>query len=156
MKKLILIPALFLLAFSGCKCPEPATVYRTDSVFVEKTYRDTVFEIESDSTMLELFLECDSANNVLITEISHSKEGKPKIEYRYVLREKKLYIKAKIDKERFKATIIDTIYKQFKERFVIQKEITNELTFIQKILFYLGLISLLGIVIFIVIYALKK
>ena len=63
----IIIGAMLL---SGCKTCVPVVEYRDSIRIVEVRTRDTAIVTEADSAQLRLLLRCDSANNVLIDEVT--------------------------------------------------------------------------------------
>ena len=62
----------FALFFVGCKTCVPVIEYRDSIRTVEVRTHDTTIVTEADSAQVQLLLRCDSANNVLIDEITTS------------------------------------------------------------------------------------
>ena len=68
----VIVAAIILAAmlFSGCKTCVPVIEYRDSIRTVEVRTHDTTIVTAADSASLQLLLRCDSANNVLIDEIT--------------------------------------------------------------------------------------
>lgn len=67
----IVFLGMLILAMIGCKCNcIPSEVHTTDSVFVEVRTRDTVITTTADSASLVALVRCDSANRVMIEQLS--------------------------------------------------------------------------------------
>lgn len=68
----VIVAAVILAAmlFSGCKTCVPIIEYRDSIRTVEVRTHDTTIITEADSASLQLLLRCDSANNVLIDEVT--------------------------------------------------------------------------------------
>lgn len=68
---LAVLTAIFMaIGFTGCKTCVPIVETRDSIRTVEVHTRDTAFITKADSAQAKLLLRCDSANNVLIDEIS--------------------------------------------------------------------------------------
>ena len=59
-----------MLAMFGCKTPQPIVQTEVKEVLIERVINDTIVTIAPDSASIKALLECDSAGNVLIKELS--------------------------------------------------------------------------------------
>ena len=59
-----------MLAMFGCKTPQPIVQTEVKEVLIERIINDTIVTIAPDSASIKALLECDSAGNVLIKELS--------------------------------------------------------------------------------------
>ncbi len=140
-------------------------LYPSQTIEVEKTVtekeiiRDTIIQVQSDSTLLQALIRCDSTGRARLEEIQVLKEAS-RIQQELSLKENTkphepaiLTVKATVDSMR--------IYLQYKERFkeetkteiretIIEKEV-NILEPYQKFLINVGLISIF-LLIFMLIY----
>ena len=70
----IIVIAAILVAlavcFCSCRTPQPIVQTETKEVLIERVINDTIVTIEPDSASIRALLECDSAGNVLIKELS--------------------------------------------------------------------------------------
>ena len=68
----VIVAAIILAAMllSGCKTCVPVIEYRDSIRTVEVRTHDTTIVTAADSASLQLLLRCDSANNVLIDEVT--------------------------------------------------------------------------------------
>ena len=73
MKKIFFISFIILAtALSSCKTCIPVVEYRDSVRTIEVRVRDTAIITKADSASLQLLLRCDSANNVLIDEVTNA------------------------------------------------------------------------------------
>lgn len=67
--------AMLVWMLQGCKTPQPIVQTEVKEVVVEREVRDTIVTIAPDSASIRALLECDSAGNVLIKELTEA-QGK--------------------------------------------------------------------------------
>lgn len=67
--------AMLVWMLQGCKTPQPIVQTEVKEVVVEREVRDTIVTILPDSASIKALLECDSAGNVLIKELTEA-QGK--------------------------------------------------------------------------------
>ena len=72
---LALCAFLFAWMVTSCKTPQPIVQTEVKEVIVEREVRDTIVTILPDSASIKALLECDSAGNVLIRELTEA-QGK--------------------------------------------------------------------------------
>lgn len=77
MKPIIYFILLTPILSIGCRGLKPVVVenYRTDSVYITETLRDTAIIVEPDSALLTALLECDSLGQVHIKQLMDYKAG---------------------------------------------------------------------------------
>ena len=96
--KRIIIPILALSAIGGC-CPKLYT-YKTENtehvVTVTETVRDTVIQVQPDSSIVEALIRCDSTGRARLEEISTLKES-VRVQQTLTLKENKLTAKTIVD-----------------------------------------------------------
>ncbi len=144
--KIILLSAL---AVTSC-CPKlyPHKTERAEhTVTITETTRDTVIQVQPDSSIVQALIKCDSTGQARLEEIRTLKES-ARVQQRLALNDNKLTAKVVVDsmgiyltyKERHKAEqeiqVVET---------VIEKEV-NVLKWWQKSLMVLGLIFSIAIV----------
>lgn len=72
---IVFVTLFATLSLVGCKTPQPIVQTEVKEVVVEKEVRDTIVTIAPDSASIKALLECDSAGNVLIKELTEA-QGK--------------------------------------------------------------------------------
>lgn len=156
----LIIALLLLIAFTACKSKENITkqTYEKDTVFekITEIKRDTIIEIQADSSIIKAYFECNEENEVILTKLESMRNGKPEIITKYV--NEVLRIKAKIPKQELKVTVKDKIIELYEKHWrkgVITKtvEIEKDLNWWQKTRLIIGTISLL-IVAVVILFAL--
>ena len=70
-----IVAAVLVAMLQGCKTPQPIVQTDVKEVVIEKEVRDTIVTIAPDSASIKALLECDSAGNVLIRELTEA-QGK--------------------------------------------------------------------------------
>ena len=70
----VVLTTMALIVF-GCRTPQPIVQTEVKEVVIEKEVRDTIVTIAPDSASIKALLECDSAGNVLIRELTEA-QGK--------------------------------------------------------------------------------
>lgn len=136
MKRLFFI-ILIMAVFASCKSQKPATCTPVKTVEKHITTLVPVY-LPADSALLKAYLECDSANKVIMTSISEKKSGR--IESNLSLQDNILNYRIK--------TVRDTVYAP-SDSIVVYKEIPVQITIekpvykmtkLQQIFFYVGII----------------
>lgn len=144
--KRIIISIVALAVFCGC-CPK-LYPHKTEStehmVVVTETIRDTIVQVQPDSSIVQALIMCDSTGRARLEEIRTLKES-VRVQQTLALKENKLTAKAVVDsmgiyltykeryKEKQKVQIIET---------VIEKEV-NVLKWWQKALMWMGAVNTL-------------
>ena len=158
MKRIIRL-IVILTIVQGC-CPK-LYPYRTENidhtVITTETVRDTVIQIQPDSSIVQALIKCDSTGRARLEEIRTLKES-ARVQQALALKDNWLTAK----------TVVDSmgIYLTFKERHkeeqhvqtietVIEKEV-NVLKWWQKALMWLGIFSMIFLLITIVLKMLLK
>ena len=140
--KIILLSAL---AVASC-CPKlyPRKTENTEhTVVITETIRDTVIQVQPDSSIVQALIMCDSTGRARLEEIRTLKESS-RVQQTLALKGNKLTAKAVVDSM--------GIYLTFKERYreeqkvqvvetVIEKEV-NVLKWWQKALIWIGVFSM--------------
>lgn len=144
--KRIIIPIVALATFCGC-CPKlyPHKTESTEhTVTITETVRDTIIQVQPDSSIVQALIKCDSAGRARLEEIQTLKES-ARIQQILALKDNKLTAKAIVDSM--------GIYLTYKERHkeeqqvrtiesVIEKEV-NVLKWWQKVLMTIGIVSII-------------
>lgn len=141
---------ILLSALAAVSCCPKLYPHRTENiehtVTITETVRDTVVQIQPDSSIVQALLECDSTGQARLAEIRTLKES-ARVRQTLALKDNKLTAKSVVDsmgiyltyKERYreeqKSQIVET---------VIEKEV-NVLRWWQKSLMALGLVFSIGI-----------
>ena len=81
MKKFLTI-LIAMVAMAACKVCEPIMIEKEVGKTVEVIHRDTTILTKADSAQVRLLLRCDSANNVLLDEISTSEGERLRLQAR--------------------------------------------------------------------------
>ncbi len=144
--KRIIIPIVAFETFCGC-CPKlyPHKTENTErTVTITETVRDTIIQVQPDSSIVQALIKCDSAGRARLEEIQTLKES-ARIQQILALKDNKLTAKAIVDSM--------GIYLTYKERHkeeqqvrtiesVIEKEV-NVLKWWQKVLMTIGIVSII-------------
>ena len=144
--KQIIIPIVALATISGC-CPRlyPHKTESTEhSVTITETIKDTVIQVQPDSSIVQALIRCDSTGRARLEEIRTLKES-ARVRQTMALKDNRLTAK----------TVVDSmgIYLTYKERHkeeqkiqvvetVTEKEI-NVLKWWQKALMLIGVIYII-------------
>ena len=149
--KIILLPAL---AVTSC-CPK-LYPYKTEStehtVTITETVRDTVIQVQTDSSIVQALIRCDSTGQARLEEIRTLKES-ARVQQTLALEDNKLTAKAVVDSM--------GIYLTYKERHkeeqqvqtietVIEKEV-NILKWWQKFLMWTGIVAVSVFLLFLIV-----
>lgn len=142
----IIIPIVALATFCGC-CPKlyPHKTENTEhTVVVTETIRDTIIQVQPDSSIVQALIQCDSTGRARLEEIRTLKES-ARVQQTLALKDNRLTAKAVVDsmgifltyKERYredqKVQVVET---------VIEKEV-NVLKWWQKVLMTIGIVSII-------------
>ncbi len=151
---------IFLTALTAVSCCPKLYPHKTENteriVTVRETVRDTVIQVQPDSSVVEALVRCDSTGRARLEEIRMLKQS-ARVQQTLALQDNRLTAKAVVDSM--------GIYLTYKERYkeeqkvrtietVIEKEI-NVLKWWQKVLMWMGGIAVLSIVLLGVIGILK-
>lgn len=120
--KQIIIPILALSAIGGCS--PKLYPYKTENtehtVTITEAIRDTVIQVQPDSSIIQALVRCDSTSQVCLEEIRTLKES-VRVQQTLALKENKLTAKAIVDsmgiyltykerhKEEQKAQLVETV-----------------------------------------------
>lgn len=142
-----IIPLIVILTIvQGC-CPK-LYPYKTESlehtVTITETIRDTVIQVQPDSSIIQALIRCDSAGQARLEEIRTLKES-ARLQQTLSLKNNRLTTKAVVDSM--------GIYLTYKERHkeeqqvrtietVVEKEV-NVLKWWQKALIWMGMLSII-------------
>lgn len=144
---------VILTIVQGC-CPKlyPCKTENLEhTVTITETIRDTVIQVQPDSSIIQALIRCDSAGQARLEEIRTLKES-ARVQQTLALKDNKLTTKAIVDSM--------GIYLTYKERYkeeqkvqtietVIEKEV-NVLKWWQKALIWMGMFSIIFSVITVV------
>ena len=144
--KRIIISIVALATFCGC-CPKlypHKTENLEHTVTITETIRDTVIQVQPDSSIIQALIRCDSAGQARLEEIRTLKES-ARLQQTLSLKNNRLTTKAVVDSM--------GIYLTYKERHkeeqqvrtietVVEKEV-NVLKWWQKALIWMGMFSMI-------------
>lgn len=120
MKNLAFI-FIILLVTTSCrqlKMLTPGTTTNNESI-LQETVRDTIILFTADSSYFRAFLECDSANQIIMRELENI-QGK-KVRQDIVYRNKILTVQAKIDSQAVYIALKDRYQKSTDKEVVVQQ-----------------------------------
>lgn len=134
-----------LVALSCCPKLYPNKMESTEhTVTVTETIRDTIIQVQPDSSIVQALIKCDSTGRARLDEIRTLKES-ARVQQTLALKDNRLTAKAVVDsmgifltyKERYredqKVQVVET---------VIEKEV-NVLKWWQKVLMTIGIVSII-------------
>ncbi len=139
---------IFLTTLTAVSCCPKLYPHKTENtehiVTVTETVRDTVIQVQPDSSIVQALIKCDSTGRARLEEIQTLKQS-ARVQQTLVLQDNRLTAKAIVDSM--------GIYLTYKERYkeeqkvrtietVIEKEI-NVLKWWQKALMWIGVVSTL-------------
>ncbi|MFI3263549.1 MAG: hypothetical protein R3Y26_11690 [Rikenellaceae bacterium] len=147
----------FTLLILGCKSVQPIVIENrtTDSVFVHEHVRDTIVELQRDSSTLKALIECDSIGNAHILRILELENGSRLVAPSISISDNILQSTAKVDSQAIYLALKDTYTTQVKETVVTQVREVNVLSWWQKLWCTLGKV-LSGIILIYVLMGLLK
>ncbi len=153
MKRIII--SIVTLAIFCCCCPKlyPHKTESTEhTITITETVRDTVLQVQPDSSIVQALIMCDSTGRARLEEIRTLKESS-RVKQTLALDDNKLTAKAVVDsmgifltyKERYreeqKAQVVET---------VIEKEV-NILKWWQKVLMWTGIVAVSVFLLFLIV-----
>ena len=121
---------IFLIfTLAGCSVKYLPVVSRDTVRVVNEVVRDSIIELPADSSFIKAWFECDSLNQVIMTELQN-RSGK-KVKHSTSFNQGQLIVKAKVDsqavyiawKERHDSTaVLETVIKEVEvEKIVYRK-----------------------------------
>ena len=158
MKRIII--SIVTLAIFCCCCPKlyPHKTESTEhTITITETVRDTVLQVQPDSSIVQALIMCDSTGRARLEEIRTLKESS-RVKQTLALDDNKLTAKAVVDsmgifltyKERYreeqKAQVVET---------VIEKEV-NVLKWWQKALMWTGVTAVSIFLLFLIVSILRR
>ncbi len=144
------LTAASLSVLSGC-CPKlyPHKTENTERIVtVTETVRDTVIQVQPDSSIVEALIRCDSTGRARLEEIRTLRQS-ARVRQTLALKDNRLTTKAVVDSMGIYLTYKDRYKEEVKVQTletVIEKEV-NILYWWQKALMWAGVLSCLTIVI---------
>lgn len=149
---ILIVCFLFLV---GCRTSTPTTKTEIKTIIQRDTtiVFDTIVKIRPDSSVLMLYAECDSNNNLLLSELEMIQGARAKIKYEYI--DNYINVECLCDSLELEIEEQKTINKYITEQYIEQqKTIVEKDSFIKK----LGLIcvGMLLMLIVMLILILKK
>lgn len=157
--KRIIISIVVLATICGC-CPRlyPQKTESTEHIVtVSETIRDTIIQVQSDSSIVQALIRCDSTGRARLEEIRTLKES-ARVQQTLALKDNKLTAKTVVDsmgifltyKERYreeqKAQVVET---------VTEKEV-NVLKWWQKALMWTGAVAVSVFLLFLIARIFKR
>lgn len=150
MKRIILWAIALTIVQSCCPKLYPHKTENTEhTVTITETVRDTIIQIQPDSSIVQALIKCDSTGRARLEEIRTLKES-ARVQHTLALKDNRLTTKVVVDSM--------GIYLTYKERHkeerkiqtietVIEKEV-NVLKWWQKTLMWIGVIAVFSIALF--------
>lgn len=120
MKQLALI-LIILLVTTSCKQLKlltPGTTTENENI-VQETIRDTIILFKADSSYFRAYLECDSANRIIMSTLENV-QGQ-KVRQDIIYRDKILTVQAKIDSQAVYIALKDRYQKSTDKEVVVQE-----------------------------------
>ena len=120
MKKITFLIAL-VVVLSGCKQLKlltPGTTTEIENI-VQETIRDTIILFKADSSYFRAYLECDSANRIIMSTLENV-QGQ-KVRQDIIYRDKILTVQAKIDSQAVYIALKDRYQKSTDKEVVVQE-----------------------------------
>ncbi len=153
------LTAALLIVLSGCS-PKlyPHKTENTEHVVtVTETVRDTVIQVQPDSSIVEALIKCDSTGRARLEEIRTLRQS-ARVRQTLALKDDRLTAKAVVDSMGIYLTYKDRYKEDVKVRTietVIEKEV-NILHWWQKVLMWAGAIALLALFQFLLIHIVRR
>ena len=139
---------IFLSALVVASCCPKLYPHKTEStehiVTVTETVRDTVIQVQPDSSIVEALIRCDSTGRARLEEIRTLRESS-RVQQTLALNDNKLTAKVSVDSMRIFLTYKERYREEHKAKVVetaIEKEV-NVLKWWQKALMWMGAVSTL-------------
>lgn len=95
MKRFVLIQIMLVLTLAGCKTAYLPVVSTDTVTIVNEVVRDSIVSIPADSSFIRAWFECDSLNQVIMTELE-TKSGK-KVQQQTTFENGQLLVAATVD-----------------------------------------------------------
>lgn len=127
---ILIICFLFLV---GCRITAPTTKTEIKTIQRDTTIVfDTIVKIRPDSSLLLLYAECDSNNNLLLSELKTMQGARAKIKYKYI--DNYIYVDCLCDSLEVEIENQKTINKYITEQYIEQqKTIVEKDSFIKRL-----------------------
>ena len=139
---------IFLTALTAVSCCPKLYPHKTENteriVTVRETVRDTVIQIQPDSSIVEALIRCDSTGRARLEEIQTLRQS-ARVQQTLALKDNRLTSKAVVDSMGIYLTYKDRYREEQKVQTietVIEKEV-NILHWWQKVLMWAGVVSTL-------------
>ena len=152
---------IFLAALAAVSCCQKLYPHKTENteriVTVTETVRDTVIQVQPDSSIVEALIRCDSTGRARLEEIQTLRQS-ARVQQTLVLKDNCLTSKAVVDSMGIYLTYKDRYKEEQKVQTietVIEKEV-NILYWWQKALMWVGVLSCLTIVIMVLLKFLRS
>lgn len=125
MKQLALILIIVLVATSckQLKLLTPGTTTENENI-VQETIRDTIILFKADSSYFRAYLECDSANRIIMSTLENV-QGQ-KVRQDIIYRDKILTVQAKIDSQAVYIALKDR-YQKSTDKEVVVHEVVKKI-----------------------------
>ncbi len=144
---------IFLAALAAVSCCPKLYPHKTENteriVTVTETVRDTVIQVQPDSSIVEALIRCDSTGRARLEEIQTLRQS-ARVQQTLSLKDNRLTSKAVVDSMGIYLTYKDRYREEQKVQTietVIEKEV-NILHWWQKALMWIGVLAIVSIVIF--------
>ena len=153
------LSATALSVLSGC-CPKlyPQKTDNTERIVtVTETVRDTVIQVQPDSSIVEALIRCDSTGRARLEEIQTLRQS-ARVQQALALKDNRLTSKAVVDSMGIYLTYKDRYREEQKVQTietVVEKEV-NILHWWQKALMWAGVTALLSFILFLLIHIVRR
>lgn len=132
-----------VLVLVSCSSPKPVlSEDKTKTITIKETLHDTVFKIEKDSSSFKALLECQNGK-VVLKNVTQAEPGRTLKSPRVRLENNKLSVDCELKEQELYAFWKSQQVKEVEIKTVRITELTNVLTFWQKVQIWLGRIFLL-------------
>lgn len=151
---ILIVCFLFLV---GCRTTAPTTKTEIKTRIQKDTtiVFDTIVKIRPDSSLLLLYAECDSNNNLLLSELKTMQGARARIKYEHI--DNSIYVNCLCDSLEVEIENQKTINKYITEQYIEQqKTIVEKDSFIKRLGFVCVGMLLMLIVMLILIFKRKK
>ena len=143
---------IVMTALAAASCCPKLYPHKTENseriVMVTETVRDTVIQVQPDSSIIEAFIRCDSTGRARLEEIQTLRQS-ARVQQTLALKDNRLTSKAVVDSMGIYLTYKDRYREEQKVQTietVVEKEV-NILHWWQKVLMWAGALACLTIVI---------
>ena len=152
---------IFLAALAAVSCCPKLYPHKTENteriVTVTETVRDTVIQVQPDSSVVEALIRCDSTGRARLEEIQTLRQS-ARVQQTLSLKDNRLTSKAVVDSMGIYLTYKDRYREEQKVQtieIVVEKEV-NILHWWQKVLMWAGALACLTIVIMVLLKFLRS